>query len=158
MTYDNLEISLDDISAQTDIEILKNWLDELNKCRTALTTDHPDAAKKTSEYCGLVEMLNEMVRLIRAKIKDFNRQENERLRLEAQQRREQHRLEVSQRNAEHKQQAKQERELKQKQENSIPIVFMEAAKFILDKYTYNFILEEAKKAIEKRQNSNYQDE
>ena len=158
MTYDNLEISLDDISAQTDIEILKNWLDELNKCRTALTTDHPDAAKKTSEYCGLVEMLNEMVRQIRAKIKDFNRQENERLRLEAQQRREQHRLEMSQRNAEHKQQTKQERELKQKQDNSIPIVFMEAAKFILDKYTYNFILEEAKKAIEKRQNSNYQDE
>ena len=157
MTYDNLEISLDDISAQTDIEILKNWLDELNKCRTALTTDQPDAAKKTSEYCGLVEMLNEMVRQIRAKIKDFNRQENERLRLEAQQRREQHRLEMSQRNAEHKQQAKQERELKQKQDNSIPIVFMEAAKFILDKYTYNFILEEAKKAIEKRQNSNYQD-
>ena len=158
MTYDNLEISLDDIAAQTDIETLKKWLDELNQCRTALSTDHPDAAKKTSEYCGLVEMLNEMVRQIRAKIKDFNRQENERLRLEAQQRREQHRLEVSQRNAEHKQQAKLEREQKQKQDNSIPMVFMEAAKFILDKYTYNFILEEAKKAIEKRQNNNNQDE
>ena len=157
MTYDNLEISLDDIAAQTDIETLKKWLDELNQCRTALPTDHPDAAKKTSEYCGLVEMFNEMVRQIRAKIKDFNRQENERLRLEAQQRREQHRLEVSQRNAEHKQQAKLEREQKQKQDNSIPMVFMEAAKFILDKYTYNFILEEAKKAIEKRQNNN-QDE
>ena len=50
------------------------------------------------------------------------------------------------------------RELKQKQENSIPVVFMEAAKFILDKYTYNFILEEAKKAIEKRQNPNLADE
>ena len=35
---------------------------------------------------------------------------------------------------------------------------MEAAKFILDKYTYNFILEEAKKAIEKRQNPNLADE
>lgn len=154
MTYDNLEISLDDIAAQTDIETIKKWLEELNQCRTALTTDHPDAAKKTSEYCGLVEMLNEMVRQLRAKIKDFNRQENERLRIEAQQRREQHRMEVAQRNAEQKQQVKQERELKQKQENSIPVVFMEAAKFILDKYTYNFILEEAKKAIEKRQNPN----
>lgn len=158
MTYDNLEISLDDIAAQSDIEILKKWLEDLNQCRTQLSADHPDAAKKTSEYCGLVEMLNEMVRQIRAKIKDFNRQENERLRLEAQARREQHRNEVAERNAERKQQVKQERELKQKQENSIPVVFMEAAKFILDKYTYNFILEEAKKAIEKRQNPNLADE
>ncbi|MBR2886753.1 MAG: hypothetical protein IKB95_00885, partial [Bacteroidales bacterium] len=73
-------------------------------------------------------------------------------------RREQHRNEVAERNAERKQQVKQERELKQKQENSIPVVFMEAAKFILDKYTYNFFLEEAKKAIEIRQNPILADE
>lgn|GEM_PF-4387215 len=158
MTYDNLEISLSDIASQPDVEILKKWLDELSQCRTQLTLDHPDAAKKTSEFCQTFEDLNEMVRQIRARIKDFNRQENERLRLEAKARREQHRTEVAQRETERKQQAKQEKELKQKQENSIPVVFMEAAKYILDKYTFNFILEEAKKAIEKRQNPNYKEE
>ncbi len=158
MTYDNLEISFNDIAEQSDIDTLKSWLEQLSQCRVALSIDHPDAAKKTSEFCQLFEDLNEMVRQIRAKIKDFNRGENERLRLEAKERREKHRTEVAQRESERKQKVKQDKELKQKQENSIPVVFMEAAKFILDKYTYNFILEEAKKAIEKRQNPNYRED
>ncbi|MCQ2973421.1 MAG: hypothetical protein MJ211_01275 [Bacteroidales bacterium] len=168
MTYENLEITLEDVINEEDVAKMRVWLAELCNCRFQLMSDHPDYGKPTCEYFVLAEKLNEMIRHLRGKIKEWNKNQSAMQRIEAKARREQKRLELIQKNNSNKaERAENDEKMmalrleakKIKQQNMLSFVFMEAAKHLLDKHTYNFILEEAQTVVQERlKNSNNSEE